>query len=264
MQEVGVVIRNGKFTTSMQRGGSGEPLLFLHGAGGPLVGAPFLEELAQNFTIYAPAHPDLGSGTGIEHIDDVIDIVLYYHDSLDELQINRPHIVGHSLGGMVAAETSALAPYRINRLVLICPAGLWLDDNPIPDVFTFNPRQMVEYVFHDPSGLMSQMFTEQLQSSEAQLEMYKCLASNGKFLWPILDKGFKKCIRRLQLPTLLLLWEASDRLDSVGLRGSVSTRHSRLASGPFRELGYTDYTGGPGGFCRRGIRTCYWNNTNGR
>ena len=135
MQEVKVAIRNGKFTTSMQWGGSGEPLLFLHGAGGPMVGAPFLEELAQVFTVYAPAHPGFGSGTGIEHIDDVIDFALYYHDFLDELQIDSPHIMGHSLGGMLAAEIAALAPYRINRLVLVCPAGLWLEDNPIPDFF---------------------------------------------------------------------------------------------------------------------------------
>ena len=211
MQEVKVAIRNGKFTTSMQWGGSGEPLLFLHGAGGPMVGAPFLEELAQVFTVYAPAHPGFGPGTGIEHIDDMIDFALYYHDFLDELQIDSPHIMGHSLGGMLAAEIAALAPYRINRLVLVCPAGLWLEDNPIPDFFTFNPQQMVDHVFHDPSGPMSQMFTEQLQAPEAQLEMYKCLASTGKFLWPIPDKGLKKRIHRLQLPTLLL-WGESDKL----------------------------------------------------
>ena len=41
--------------------------------------------------------------------------------------------------------------------------------------------------------------------------MYKCLASTGKFLWPIPDKGLKKRIHRLQLPTLLL-WGESDKL----------------------------------------------------
>lgn len=211
MQEVKVSLRNGKFSTTMQWGGSGDPLLFLHGAGGPMVGAPFLEELARSFTVYAPAHPGFGPGTGIEHLDDIIDFALYYHDFLDELQIDSPHVVGHSLGGMLAAEVAALAPYRINRLVLVCPAGLWLEEQPIPDFFTFNPQQLVEHVFHDPSGPVSRMFTEQMKDPEAQLAMYRCLASTGKFLWPIPDKGLKKRIHRVQLPTLLL-WGDSDKL----------------------------------------------------
>ncbi len=83
MQQSRVSIRSGKFSTVMQWGGSGEPLLFLHGAGGPMIGAPFLDGLARNFTVYAPAHPGFGPGEGLEHIDDVIDFALYYHDFLD-------------------------------------------------------------------------------------------------------------------------------------------------------------------------------------
>lgn len=211
MQDVKVSIRNGKFTTTMQWGGNGDPLVFLHGAGGPMVGAPFLDQLAQNFTVYAPAHPGFGTGQGIENLEDVIDFAVYYHDFLDEMQIENPHLMGHSLGGMIAAEVAALSPYRLNRLVLVCPAGLWLEDDPIPDFFTFNPNQLAEHVFHDPKGPMSQMFAEQLADPEAQLEMYRCLASTGKFLWPIPDKGLKKRIHRLQLPTLLL-WGKSDKL----------------------------------------------------
>ena len=211
MQELRVSIRNGKFTTSMQWGGSGAPLLFLHGAGGPMIGAPFLDELAKHFTVYAPAHPGFGAGEGIEHLDDIIDFALYYFDFLDELQIDNPHIVGHSMGGMLAAEIAALAPYRLNRLVLVSPAGLWLDEKPIPDFFTFNPQQMVNAALHDPEGPLGQMLLKQFESPEMMLEMHKSLASAGKFLWPIPDKGLKKRIHRIQCPTLVL-WGASDKL----------------------------------------------------
>src|SRR3989442_13156430 len=108
MQELRVSIRNGNFITAMQWGGSGAPLLFLHGAGGPMIGAPFLDELAKHFTVYAPAHPGFGAGEGIEHLDDIIDFALYYLDFLDELQIDNPHIVGHSMGGSLAAEIAGL------------------------------------------------------------------------------------------------------------------------------------------------------------
>lgn len=211
MQELKVSIRNGKFTTSMQWGGSGEPLLFLHGAGGPMVGAPFLDELAKHFTVYAPAHPGFGAGQGVDHLDDIIDFALYYHDFLDELQIENPHIVGHSMGGMLAAEMTALSPYRVNRLVLVCPAGLWLDEAPIPDFFTFNPKQLFQVALHDPEGPLGQMLIKQFESPELMLEMYTCMASAGKFMWPIPDKGLKRRIHRVQCPTLIL-WGASDKL----------------------------------------------------
>jgi pimeloyl-ACP methyl ester carboxylesterase len=211
MQQSRVSIRNGKFATTMQWSGSGAPLLFLHGAGGPMVGAPFLDELAKHFTVYAPAHPGFGPGEGIEHLDDIIDFALYYHDFLDELQIEKPHIIGHSLGGMLAAEIVALAPARVNRLVLVGAAGLWMDETPIPDFFTFNPQQLVKTALHDPEGPLGQMMTQQFSAPEMMLEMHKCLASAGKFLWPIPDKGLKKRIHRIQQPTLIV-WGASDKL----------------------------------------------------
>jgi len=176
-----------------------------------MIGAPFLDELARNFTVYAPAHPGFGPGEGLEHIDDVIDFALYYHDFLDELQIETPHVVGHSLGGMLAAEITALAPYRVNRLVLVGPAGLWIDENPIPDFFTFSSQQIVEVALHDPKGPLGQMMLQQFQAPEAALELHRCMASAGKFLWPIPDKGLKKRIHRIQQPTLIV-WGASDKL----------------------------------------------------
>jgi len=211
MQQARVSIRNGKFTTTMQWGGSGAPLLFLHGAGGPMVGAPFLDELAKHFTVYAPAHPGFGPGEGIDHLDDILDFALYYHEFLDELQIEKPHVVGHSLGGMLAAEIAALAPQQINRLVLVCAVGLWIDETPIPDIFTFNPQQLVKTALHDPEGPLGQMMLQQFQAPEMVLEMYRNMASTGKFLWPIPDKGLKKRIHRLRQPTLLV-WGESDKI----------------------------------------------------
>ncbi len=120
-------------------------------------------------------------------------------------------MVGHSLGGMLAAEITALAPYRVNRLVLIGPAGLWIDEHPIPDFFTFNPQQIVEVALHDPEGPLGQMMLQQFQAPEAALELHRCMASAGKFLWPIPDKGLKKRIHRIQQPTLIV-WGASDKL----------------------------------------------------
>lgn len=55
------------------------------------------------------------------------------------------------------------------------------------------------------------MMLAQFQAPEMMLEMHKALATAGKFMWPIPDKGLKKRIHRIKVPTLLL-WGESDKL----------------------------------------------------
>ena len=131
MEERTVTVRDGLFETKLRTGGSGEPLLFLHGAGGLRGWDPFLAELARRYTVYAPAHPGFESSSGLEHVDDVVDLVVYYNDLLDALGIESLHVVGHSMGGMIAAELAALSPHRVQRLVLANALGLWLDKHPV-------------------------------------------------------------------------------------------------------------------------------------
>ncbi|MBK8133950.1 MAG: alpha/beta fold hydrolase [Gammaproteobacteria bacterium] len=45
---------------------------------------------------------------------------------LDALGLRKPLVVGHSMGGMMAAEMAAIASYHIDRLCLLCPAGGWM------------------------------------------------------------------------------------------------------------------------------------------
>jgi pimeloyl-ACP methyl ester carboxylesterase len=211
MDQVAVSIRGGRFSTTIERGGHGAPLVFLHGAGGPMGGAPFLRDLAEHYSVYAPAHPGFGSGQGIEHLDDVWDFAVYYLDFLDEIGIEKTHLVGHALGGMLAAEIAALAPERIDRLVLVCPVGLWLDPVPIPDFSSFSPEQLVKTALHDPTGPVGDSLLAQFRDPDRAPESYRCLASAAKFLWPIPDKGLKKRIHRVKAPTLIV-WGASDGL----------------------------------------------------
>ena len=113
MEEKTVSIRNGMFETKLRTGGSGEPLLYLHGAGGLQAWDPFLAELAKSFAVYAPSHPGFESSTGIEHIDDIIDLVVYYNDFLDAIGMESAHVVGHSMGGLIMRSACAVStpPY---------------------------------------------------------------------------------------------------------------------------------------------------------
>lgn len=209
-------LRDGMFKAHVEVGGAGEPLLFLHGSGGLRRGG-YLDDLAERFTLYAPEHPGFGASEGIEHIDDIIDLALYYHDLMDKLGLESAHVVGHSLGGMLAAELAAICPHRVRRLVLANPVGLWRDDEPVLDFFTLSPEKLLPYIVHDTEAKAVKEAFAPPETAEEQMEaVYERLQSfstAGKFLWPIPDKGLKRRIHRIQSPTLIL-WGESDRLVS--------------------------------------------------
>jgi len=218
VEEKTVSVRNGMFETRLRTDGNGAPLLFLHGAGGLRGWDPFLVELATHFTVYAPAHPGFETSTGIDHIDDIVDLVVYYNDLLDALQLESVHVVGHSMGGMIGAEFAALSPHRVHRLVLDNAVGLWLDDHPIADFFAMTPDQLAIALWHDPTSAVAQAMMAVPQDEKAQLAAYlirmQHLSTAGKFLWPIPDKGLKKRIHRITAPTLII-WGQSDGLAPV-------------------------------------------------
>ena len=87
---------------------------------------------------------------GDELLEDMLDFALHGWDVVDTLGLRRPHLVGHSMGGMIAAEMACLAPRDLGKLVLICPAGLWMDEHPIPDVFAMLPFEIANVMFADP------------------------------------------------------------------------------------------------------------------
>lgn len=214
MESRAIDLRGGMFRAQIEHGGTGEPLLFLHGAGG-LHEGPYLDLLAQRFAVCAPWHPGFGASEGGEHIEDIIDLALYYHDLLDALGIESAHVVGHSMGGMLAAELAALCPHRIRRLVLANPVGFWRDEAPVLDFFTLRPDQLLPYIWHDPESEATREAYPLPEEDEARAEMLfqrmQALAMATKFLWPIPDRGLKRRIHRIQAPTLIL-WGESDRL----------------------------------------------------
>jgi pimeloyl-ACP methyl ester carboxylesterase len=218
MQEETLAVRDGLFQAQLFRAGSGDPLLYLHGSGGLTQGA-YLDALAERFAVYAPVHPGFGTSTGDEHIVDIIDLALYYHDVLDALGLASAHVVGHSLGGMLAAELAALCSHRVRKLVLANAVGFWRDDDPVLDFFSLPPEQLIARVVHDVNAPATR---EAFKVPENQDELVEALfnraqsfAVASKYLWPIPDRGLKRRIHRIQSPTLII-WGKSDGLVGPG------------------------------------------------
>ena len=207
-----VTVWQNKITANVKVGGSGPPLVFLHGAGG-LMWDEFLDTLAARHTVYAPEFPGTTDGDpdAIAHLDTLWDLVLYHDEVLGALGLERVPIIGHSFGGMMTAELAAHHPERVSKLVLMCPIGLWRDDVPIPNWMLVTPASdMVKLLLCEPEGALAQQMFGQPQP-EMQLRMIWSMACTGKFVWPIPDKGLKKRIHRVKAPALLL-WGREDRL----------------------------------------------------
>lgn len=203
-------VRVGPLTARVLVGGTGEPLLFLHGAAG-LMWDPFLDGLAASHTVYAVHHPGSGEGEDLSHLPGIWELVLFYDELLDALGLDRVTVVGHSFGGMVAAELAANSPRRVDRLVLLAPIGLWLDEHPIPDIAGMPPTELPALVLADPTGPLARAMEVPADDPQAQFEAAMRMASILHFIWPIPDKGLDRRIHRVSAPTLLV-WGEQDRL----------------------------------------------------
>jgi pimeloyl-ACP methyl ester carboxylesterase len=196
--------------------GSGAPLVFLHGAGGLLDDNPFLDQLARRYHVFAPELPGYGESTGEELLEDMLDFTLHGWDVIAALGLRHPHLVGHSMGGMIAAEMACLAPGDLAKLALVAAAGLWMDEHPLPDVFSMLPFELAEALFHDPrKGMAILTGGLDLRDLEALRTFYiansRRLAMAGKILFPVPNRRLSKRLYRLTAPTLVL-WGERDRL----------------------------------------------------
>ncbi|HEY5754364.1 MAG TPA: alpha/beta fold hydrolase, partial [Steroidobacter sp.] len=102
------------------RGGSGPPLIFLHGASGRVGWLPFLERLSQRFDVIAPEHPGFGRSDDPAWLDRPSDLAYFYLDLMEALNLDGVHLMGTSLGGWICAELAVRNTVRLASLTLIC------------------------------------------------------------------------------------------------------------------------------------------------
>ena len=197
-------------------GGSGPALVFLHGAGGVTADDPLLAELAKTHHVYAPLIPGYGDSEECPEIRDMLDFTLHTWDVGEALGLKDPVLVGHSMGGMIAAEMAAIAPNDVSRLALICPAGLWDDEHPIADLFATLPFEMPALLFHDAVAGAAMLTAGRNVTDPNFLQTYlvnnaRQLGMAGRILFPIPERGLQQRLYRIKARTVII-WGDSDRL----------------------------------------------------
>lgn len=197
-------------------GGKGEPLVFLHGAGGLNLEMDFLGRLAEHFHVYAPLVPGYGDSEECPELRDMIDFTLHTWDVVSALGLKDPILAGFSMGGMIAGEMAAIAPNDVSRLALIAPAGLWLDQHPVPDFFAMLPYELPPVLFYDAEAGAKAMTAGTNPEDPEFLQAFlvqnaRQLGMASRILFPIPERGLASRLYRIKAKTHLI-WGDSDKL----------------------------------------------------
>jgi len=213
-----IEIRSGTVAFEVLTAGRGAPLVYFHSYYERSAWSPFLDLLARSFSVYAPAHPGVAGSTGVETLEDLLDLTLAYDELLAALGIDRAHLVGHSFGGMAAAELAAVFPACARSVTLVSPLGLWRDDAQPADVLILPADELAAVLWRDPASRVAVEWAAGAGGDPddiaAQVESLRRRSSMAKFAWPIPDKGLRRRLHRIAAPTLLV-WGDEDRANPV-------------------------------------------------
>jgi pimeloyl-ACP methyl ester carboxylesterase len=160
--------------------------------------------LAKSFDVIAPYAPGFGPAKDdLEKIaEGPLEITLHHFDLLDALDIDRANVVGISIGAWMAAELAAIYPDCVNKLVLVNPLGIWLDDAQGQDPFAQNPAEPTKILFSD-EAMREQFLIGGHEMVDAIVGEMLNLRASAKFLWPIPDTGISSRMARVKAPTLV-------------------------------------------------------------
>ena len=196
---------------TMMRGGAGRPLLFLHGAGGGGHWLPFMADLATGHDVIVPEHPGFGASDTPDWLDTIPDLANFYLDLLDQLDLTDVDLVGHSIGGWIAAELATRNTRRLASLTLICPAGIHVKGVPQVDTFLSNDERRIRDMYHDQK--YADEMLKRAQAPELEDIHLKNRTITAKLIWQPrgYDPQLANWLHRIDVPTHLL-WGANDRL----------------------------------------------------
>jgi pimeloyl-ACP methyl ester carboxylesterase len=136
----------------VHRGGTGAPLLVLHGELGVPGWLRAYALLAQHFTVHVPSLPGFGQSARPDWIVSVRDLAAWVTWFVREQKLSQPlPIIGFSLGGWIAAEIATANASLFTRMVLVGAAGLQPEQGHVWDYFVHSSREAFAQAFCAPA-----------------------------------------------------------------------------------------------------------------
>ena len=202
----------------LRRGGSGPPLLVLHGELGVPGWLRAWDLLAERFTVHVPSLPGFGESARPEWIAGVRDLAAWVTWFVRDLGLPQPlPVVGSSLGGWIAAEIATVNPAIFSRMVLVAPAGLRPHEGQVWDYFVHSNQEAVARSFHDPKKApeLARLHGESWTAEhEARAEANREMAA--RLIWKpyLMSHTLEPLLRGVATPTLVL-WGREDAIIPV-------------------------------------------------
>jgi len=196
--------------THILKGGSGAPLLVLHGALGNPGWLPYHEALAQHCTVYAPSHPGYDQTPRPPWVSTIADVAHFYLGLMRALGLERPTIMGFSMGGWIAAELAAMRSDRLRGLILVNAVGIKPHgDTPIAEVLMAPPEEVQKLAYYDPSKVPA----APTLSPEAAAVQWSNREMASRLCWkPYMhNPKLPDYLRLIRVPALIV-WGRQDRI----------------------------------------------------
>jgi pimeloyl-ACP methyl ester carboxylesterase len=205
--------------------GDGAPLVYLHGFadvhGVGIDLLPFHRRLTQHGRVIAPAHPGCNGSDELQP-SAIDDVVFRYLELFDALSLPRFDLVGHCVGGWIAAELAVRHPEWIGRLTLIGACGLFVPGEAIGDVFMHaQPERGTDLtslralLFAEPDGTVAKRwFPDGRADLDEEVRRYQMLrfGSFVGFKPPYFyHRELRERLHRASMPSLVI-WGGEDRM----------------------------------------------------
>ena len=205
--------------------GSGDAALSLHSIEGNLGWLPYLDALSQDACVYAPTHPGYGSSERPEWLETISDLARFYLWMLQELGLDKVHLIGGFMGGWIAAEMAVMCPQALSSLTLIGTAGMRPGEGEIADIFLLGEDETISQAIGE-----SDIVTAAIEREEP-ITRIRGREMTTRLCWkPYMhDPSLIHLLPRVEAPTLVV-WGENDRIVpvSAGERIAAAMPNARL------------------------------------
>lgn len=187
------------------------PLILLHGSSmNSAMWIRDIETFSQHFRVYAPDLPGEPGQSSEEQLPfETMDYVYWLNDVFAALAIDQANLAGISLGGWLAARFACHFPEKINKLALLCPAGIGGQNLAFKEIaLTLLPKG------EEGINELFRMINGDKPLPEVMLNYQKLIAAVFNSRMEVVPLLTDEQLRQLAMPSLLIIGAKDIMLNS--------------------------------------------------